>query len=83
MVPYGQQEDGIANECVQNQVVAGQILAELAATDSKHTWRLSGKYIIGADPAGVPQPELTFKVNAKNRTMLLAVPRAEVVDRPG
>jgi hypothetical protein len=57
--------------------------AKLAASDAKYTWRLSGKYIIGADPAGVPQPELTFKVNAKNRTMLLAVPRAEVVDRPG
>jgi hypothetical protein len=57
--------------------------AQIAKTEPSYTWRLSGKYIIAADPAGVPHPELSFKVNAKNRTMLLALPRAEVVDRHG
>ena len=39
--------------------------AKVAATDSKFTWRLSGKYIIGADPAGVPLPELTQERRAE------------------
>lgn len=53
----------------------------LAKSDPSYTWRLSGKYIIAADAHGAPRPELSFKVNRKLRTMLLAVPRAEVVDR--
>jgi len=57
--------------------------AQVAKTEPTYTWRLSGKYIIAADPAGVPRPELSFKVNGKNRTMLLALPRAEVLDRHG
>lgn len=54
---------------------------KLAQTDPSYTWRLSGKYIIAADGTGAPRPELSFKINSKLRTMLLAVPRAEVVDR--
>lgn len=53
----------------------------VAKTDPSYTWRLSGKYIIAADGHATPHPELSFKVNGKLRTMLLAVPRAEVVDR--
>ena len=53
----------------------------VAKTDPKYTFRLSGKYMIAADGAGVPHPELSFKVNGKNRTLLLALPRAEVVDK--
>lgn len=54
---------------------------KLAQTDLHYTWRLSGKYIIAADGNGAPRPELSFKISRKLRTMLLAVPRAEVVDR--
>jgi len=53
----------------------------VAKADPSYTFRLSGKYMIAADGAGVPHPELSFKVNGKNRTMLLALPRAELVDR--
>lgn len=55
--------------------------AARAVSDRSFTWRLSGKYIIAADAGGAPRPELSFKVSGKLRTMLLAVPRAEVVDR--
>jgi hypothetical protein len=41
-------------------------------------WRLSGKHLIAVDPAGIPRPDLSFKLNTKLRTMLLAIPRAEV-----
>jgi len=55
--------------------------ARLAQTNPSYTWQLADKYIIAADAAGVPHPELSFKVNGKLRTMLLAVPRAQVVDK--
>jgi hypothetical protein len=57
--------------------------ANLAKTDPRYTWRLSGKHVIAADGAGVPRPDVSFKINGKLRTMLLAVPRAEVVDGRG
>lgn len=50
----------------------------LAKQDPSYTWRLSGKYIIAADAAGAPHPELSFKLNRKLRTMLLALPRADL-----
>lgn len=53
----------------------------LAASDQRYSFRLSGKHIITADPHGAPRPDLSFKISGKLRTMLLAVPRAEVVDR--
>jgi hypothetical protein len=52
---------------------------KLAATDPSYTWRLSGKFIFAADAAGVPRPELSFKINKKLRAMLMAIPRASVV----
>jgi hypothetical protein len=51
--------------------------AALAKSDPSYTWTLAGKWIIAADGAGVPRPELSFKISRKLRTMLLAVPRAE------
>ena len=53
---------------------------QLAKSDPRYTFRLSGKYVITADEHGAPHPNLSFKVNRKLRTMLLAVPRASVVD---
>ncbi|HEY5944087.1 MAG TPA: hypothetical protein VIV40_01285, partial [Kofleriaceae bacterium] len=53
---------------------------KLATTEPSYSFRLSGKYIIVADGNGAPRPELSFKINRKLRTMLLAVPRAEVVE---
>jgi hypothetical protein len=53
--------------------------ASVAKTDPSYTWRLAGKYIIAADGHGAPHPELSFKINGKLRTMLLALPRANVV----
>ena len=53
--------------------------AKLAAIDSSFTWRLSGHEVLASDGAGVPQPELSFKVNGKLRKELLHVPRASVV----
>ena len=55
--------------------------AKIASTDPSYSWRLSGKYIIACDGAGVPRTEVSFKVNAKIRTMLLALPQAEIVNR--
>jgi len=55
--------------------------AKLAGTDPSYSWRLSGKFIIATDGAGVPRPEVSFKVNGKIRTMLLALPQAEIVNR--
>jgi len=55
--------------------------SKVAASDPSYTWRLSGKYIIAADGAGVPRTEVSFKVNGKIRTMLLALPQAELVQR--
>jgi hypothetical protein len=54
--------------------------AEVAAADPLTTWQLAGKLIV-AERAGIPQPQLSFNVSGKSRTMLLAVPRAEVIDR--
>ena len=55
--------------------------ARLAAQDPSTTWRLAGKLMIAADGAGVPRPEVSFKISQKLRTMLLAIPRAELVER--
>jgi hypothetical protein len=49
----------------------------VAKTDPGYTWRLSGKQLIAADPAGAPRPELSFKLNGKLRTMLLAMEPSE------
>jgi hypothetical protein len=43
---------------------------------------LSGKLVIAADGAGTPLPDLSFKINGNARRMLLALPRAEVIDGP-
>lgn len=55
--------------------------AALAQTEQRFTWWISGKHIVAADQHGAPRPELSFKISGKLRTMLLAVPRADVVDR--
>jgi hypothetical protein len=44
----------------------------VAKTDPGYTWRMSGKQLIAVDPTGAPRPELSFKLNGKLRTMLLA-----------
>jgi|SRR5687768_5236359 len=55
--------------------------AELARTDA-YTWQLAGKWIVAVDRRnGAPRPDVSFKINQKLRTMLLAVPRAEVTQR--
>ena len=64
----------------RNAARAGRA-ARLASTDASYAWRLSGKYLIGADAGGIPRTDLTFKINGKLRRMLLAFPRAEVVDK--
>jgi hypothetical protein len=50
----------------------------LAKQDRSYKWRLSGKYVIAVDADGAPRPTLSFKLNSKLRTMLLALPRAEI-----
>jgi hypothetical protein len=52
---------------------------KLASADPSYTWRLSGKYIVGTDAAGMTPPDLEFKINGKLRTMLLQLPRASLV----
>ena len=55
--------------------------AALARGDA-YTWQLAGKWIVAVDRrTGAPRPDLSFKINEKLRTMLLAVPRAEVTHR--
>jgi hypothetical protein len=54
--------------------------ADVASADPQTTWRLAGKLVV-AERGGAPVPELSFKISGTGRTMLLAVPRAEVVDR--
>jgi hypothetical protein len=55
--------------------------ADAARATPSTTFVLSGKLVIAADGAGTPQPELSFKVNGTARRMLLALPRAELVQR--
>jgi hypothetical protein len=55
--------------------------AALAKNEPGYSWRLAGRWIVVADNVGAPRPELSFKINGKLRTMLLAVPRAEVIDK--
>ena len=55
--------------------------ATLAKTEPGYSWRLAGRWIVVADNGGAPRPELSFKINGKLRTMLLAVPRAEVIEK--
>jgi hypothetical protein len=55
--------------------------AAAAQREPTMVWRLSGKLVIAADATGTPRPDLSFKISASGRKMLLAVPRAEVIDR--
>ena len=52
--------------------------AGLAQSDPSYRWSLADRWIVAVDGAGIPRPELSFKISRKLRTMLLAVPRAEV-----
>jgi hypothetical protein len=52
--------------------------AALASSDPSYRWSLADRWIVAVDAAGIPHPELSFKISRKLRTMLLAVPRAEV-----
>jgi hypothetical protein len=52
--------------------------AEVAKGDPATTWYLSGRLVI-ADRSGTLRPELSFKISRKSRTMLLALPRADVI----
>ena len=55
--------------------------ATRAAADPGTKWTLVGKLVVAADDRGIPMPDLTFKVSGGQRTMLLAVPAAHVVNR--
>jgi hypothetical protein len=54
--------------------------ARRAKVDPSSRWFLVGNTIVGGDSTGAPRPDLTFKISNKLRAMLLAVPRATVVD---
>jgi hypothetical protein len=58
-------------------------MAALAATSQtmEYTFTLSDRWVMVADSAGVPQPQRSFKVSRKLRKMLVAFPRATVVDK--
>jgi hypothetical protein len=51
-----------------------------AKTDPTSHWYLSGKMVVASDANGTPRPDLSFKVSNKLRQMLLAVPKATVVE---
>jgi hypothetical protein len=51
-----------------------------AAADPASHWFLSGRFIIGMDGAGAPNPALTFRISRKQRKLLIAVPAATVVE---
>ena len=53
--------------------------AELAKTSSGYEFVLSGKEVLVMAPGGIPDPNRSFKVSGKLRTMLLAAPQATVV----
>jgi hypothetical protein len=55
--------------------------ADAARATPTISFVLSGKLLIAADHAGSPLPDLSFKINGNARRMLLALPRAAVVDR--
>lgn len=55
--------------------------AGAASLDRALRWFLEGRTVLATDAKGVPQPELAFDITAKLRTVLTAVPRAEVVQR--
>jgi hypothetical protein len=45
-----------------------------------YSFHLTGRMIVVADANGAPLPNRTFKISRKSRAMLLAVPKATVVD---
>lgn len=53
----------------------------LATSDPSMQWYLSGRLIVPADAQGVPQPARAFKISSRLRTVLTAVPRAQLVTR--
>lgn len=50
-----------------------------ASLDRTMQWFLDGKTVVAADVNGVPQPDLSFDITAKLRTVLTAVPRAQAL----
>lgn len=91
--PKAKAEDGVIPMFVMGGIIASigmryvrgarRASAALARAkaDPSSQWFLTGKLIVGTDSAGVPSPELTFKISGKLRAMLLAVPTATVVER--
>jgi hypothetical protein len=55
--------------------------ASRAHADASSQWFLCGRMIVGVDVSGAPNPDVTFKISRKLRTMLLAVPPATLVER--
>ena len=56
--------------------------AQRATQDASFTWLLNERLVVAVDGHGVARPELAFKVSREQRQILIAVPRAQVV-QPG
>jgi hypothetical protein len=70
----------IANRFLGNARRATAAVRAASSTTEEYTFTLAGNLVIAANSAAVPLPDRSFKVSRRLRTMLLAVPRATVVD---
>ena len=53
--------------------------AALALSDPSSRWHLNDKLLLGTDRNGVPNPDVSVKLNEKLRAMLVAVPPSRTV----
>jgi hypothetical protein len=70
----------IASRYLGNAKRASAAVRAATSKTETYTFTLAGNLVVVANSAGVPLPDRSFKVSRKLRTMLVAVPRATVVD---
>ncbi len=70
-----------AAKFIGNARRAGAAAAAAQSQNVAYTFHLTGRMIVAADANGAPLPSRTFRISRKSRAMLLAVPRAAVVDK--
>lgn len=71
---------GIAAKFIGNARRAAAAAKAATSTNVEYSFNLTGRMVVVADANSVPLPSRTFKISRKSRAMLLAVPRATVVD---
>ena len=70
----------IASRYLGNAKRATAAVRAAGSKNETYSFTLAGNLVVVANSAGVPLPDRSFKVSRQLRTMLVAVPRATVVD---